>query len=160
MLEAVFQNTEDLRHVFRKQIFPLFHIQGFSIKLTNMRCCPYFLPRYNQSDPGQQEPSLPPPSWPAGQEPKHSDSRLNWNSNYLPVGTMSYSGKLVYYSWLTIRGCDYEVVWTGPFCQGKDPVLGPDEEVYWVATECWVGYDSVVGIVTHYRLDGPGIKSR
>jgi hypothetical protein len=28
-----------------------------------MRYCAYFLPHYNQSEPGQQEPSLPPSSW-------------------------------------------------------------------------------------------------
>jgi hypothetical protein len=60
---TISQNNEVLRHVFHKEIFPSFHIQGISIKLTNMRYCAYFLPHYNQSEPGQQEPSLPPPSW-------------------------------------------------------------------------------------------------
>jgi hypothetical protein len=72
---------------------------------------------------------------PAAENPEHSGGSLNQNNTYLLIGTIPYSRKIICYGWCAIRRCRGQSGIKGSFCQGKDHVFGPDEEVYWMGTE-------------------------
>jgi len=72
----------------------------------------------------------------AAENPKNLGSSLNQNSTYLLIGTIPYTTKMICYGWCAIRRCHGNSGIKGSFCEGKDPVFGPDEEVYWMVTQC------------------------
>lgn len=101
----------------------------------------------------------------AAENPENSGSSLNQNSTYLLVGTIPYSRKIVCYGWCAIRRCHGQSGIKGSFCQGKNPVFEPDEEVYRMVTECqrrWMwqllcsGYTGKANTLAHikWRLAG------
>jgi len=71
----------------------------------------------------------------AAENPENLDSSPNQNSLYLLIGTIPYSRKIICYGWCAIGRCHGQSGIKGSYCQDKDPVFGPDEEMYWMVTE-------------------------